>query len=120
MPQVVLSLPRHVNPDLPLLLAVVLRVEQDSTLKRASTLPVLRCVLCEGLGSVEVRRHLILRPSVGHVAVSREGARERGLGQARREACSLREGLLGEVEGAGCGLREADGMLLVLLVMLQK
>ena len=75
-------------------------------------------MLCEGLGSVEVRGHLILRPSVGHVAISREGAGERGLGQARMEASSLRKGLLGEGEGVGRGLREADGMLLVLLVVL--
>ena len=120
MPQVVLSLPRHVNPDLPLLLAVVLRVEQDSTFKRASTLPVLRLVLREGLGSVEVRGHLILRPSVRHVAISREGAGERGLGEAGMEASSLRKGLLGELEGVRCGLREADGMLLVLLGLLKK
>ena len=74
------------------------------------TLPLLgQVVLSEGLSGVEVRGHLILRASVGHVAVSGKGlAGELRLREAPWVACSLRMGLLGEGEGVGCGLREAE------------
>jgi hypothetical protein len=65
-------------------------------------------VLGEGLGCIEVRGHLVLRASVGHVAVSGKGPGERRLREAPWEASRMRRGLLGEGEGVGCGLREAE------------